>query len=497
MAVYTAKQIYGFAREAGFSPDQSATMTAIALAESGGNSRAHNPSGEDSRGLWQINLDAHRSWAGGVDLYDPVENAKAAYRISREGHDISPWTVTHGGGSARYLQHRAEAQTAAVLNGDDPGLGVWTGVSGYGSSVAAGNSDGGGGAVPFAAFNSAGQDGGGQDDGNAQAFLDAALRQAGDRYIFGAEASASDADPDAFDCSEIVEWAAAQVGVTVPDGTWLQYLHLKEQGAIVPVEQAINTPGALLFSFSQEPTPGGARPSQAHVAISLGDGKTIEARGTQYGVGSFEASPQRFEYAAVIPGITGSFTPGAPMDAVPKYADADMIDSDADGLIDALELDIGTDATVADTDQDGLSDSYELLKVGTDPTSADTDEDQIGDAIELAMGTDPLAADTNRVGRLDSAEGRAEAYVDTDDDQLSDELEVVLGTDPDSIDSDGDGFVDGMEYMAGFDPTDATDAPSMGGTALGTDDEAADLAAAAQPADAGVLQPSYDEDDDG
>ena len=51
--------------------DQAATMTAIALAESGGNTRATlragkviqraghqgaNPTGEDSRGLWQINV---------------------------------------------------------------------------------------------------------------------------------------------------------------------------------------------------------------------------------------------------------------------------------------------------------------------------------------------------------------------------------------------------------------------------------------------------------
>ena len=48
--------IYAAARQAGFSPDQAVTMTAIALAESGGNPGAHNPNGEDSRGLWQINM---------------------------------------------------------------------------------------------------------------------------------------------------------------------------------------------------------------------------------------------------------------------------------------------------------------------------------------------------------------------------------------------------------------------------------------------------------
>jgi len=133
-------------------------------------------------------------------------------------------------------------------------------------------------------------------------FLDAALRQAGDPYVWGAHTSPADADPGAFDCSELVRWAAARAGVQVPDGSWLQYLDLKQKGALLPVEQALRTPGALLFSFSSEPQPGGGRPSEAHVAISLGDGRTIEARGREHGVGVFEAG-DRFEYGAVIPGL--------------------------------------------------------------------------------------------------------------------------------------------------------------------------------------------------
>jgi cell wall-associated NlpC family hydrolase len=58
----------------------------------------------------------------------------------------------------------------------------------------------------------------------------------------------------------------------------------------------------LLFSFGSEPVPGGPRPAGAHVAISLGDGRTIEARGRKWGVGTWEAG-NRFEYAAVIPGL--------------------------------------------------------------------------------------------------------------------------------------------------------------------------------------------------
>src|SRR4029453_7370253 len=105
-----------------------------------------------------------------------------------------------------------------------------------------------------------------------QAFLDAATAQEGDRYVFGSQASIDDADPDQFDCSDLVRWSAGRVGVDLPDGSWEQYLALKEQGLVIPVEQAVDTPGALLFSFPWEPVPGEGRPGNAHVAISLGDG---------------------------------------------------------------------------------------------------------------------------------------------------------------------------------------------------------------------------------
>ena len=85
-------------------------------------------------------------------------------------------------------------------------------------------------------------------------FLDQAKAQAGDPYVWASEADVGDADPDAFDCSELVQWAAGRVGTNLPDGSWLQYLTLKNQGRIIPVEEAAHTPGALLFHFSSEPT---------------------------------------------------------------------------------------------------------------------------------------------------------------------------------------------------------------------------------------------------
>lgn len=145
----------------------------------------------------------------------------------------------------------------------------------------------------------------GVTNGRTAGFLAAALEQTGDPYVWGATADPDDPDPAAFDCSELVRWAAARVGVDIPDGSWLQYLDLKQRGATVSVEEALRTPGALLFSFDSEPRPGGGRPSGAHVAISLGDGRTIEARGRRYGVGTWEAG-DRFQYAAIVPELSGS-----------------------------------------------------------------------------------------------------------------------------------------------------------------------------------------------
>lgn len=116
-------------------------------------------------------------------------------------------------------------------------------------------------------------------------FLQAALAQKGDRYRFGAETNLNDANPDTFDCSELVQWAAHQAGVNIADGSWNQKAACKP----LSVEEALRTPGALLFK------PG-------HVAISLGDGRTIEAMGTKWGV-VVANGRGRFTSGGLIPGM--------------------------------------------------------------------------------------------------------------------------------------------------------------------------------------------------
>jgi cell wall-associated NlpC family hydrolase len=465
MAIYSARDIYRYARLAGFDPDQATTMTAIALAESDGDSDSHATHGEDSKGLWQINVAAHGDWAARTDLYDPLENAKAAYKVSGGGRDVSPWTTTHGS-NARYLAYRAEAQEAARACGDPGDLGVWTATEGYGHPLSAGHGGGGSADVhpvvdghpvvdvqPAEVPHTA-----------TQKFLDAALAQSGDQYIFGVETRLDDPNPDAFDCSELVQWSAHQAGVDIPDGSWYQYLYLHKQGTTMSVEEALRTPGALLFSFNEEPINGHPRPDRAHVAISLGDGRTIEARNPTKGVGSWDAA-KRFNYAGYIPGLSGgAFTPGIgpALDAggpvhVTMLGAARMpgIDADGDGVTDAREKALGTAAGDADSDHDNLSDGFELMVLHTDPTKADTDGDGISDSMELATGTDPNKPDTDGDGVLDGSRDTT----DTDVDGLTDALERLIGTDPNRADSDGDGFLDGVEYQSKFDPTISTSNP--------------------------------------
>ena len=258
-----------------------------------------------------------------------------------------------------------------------------------------------------------------------QSFLDAALAQRGDTYEFGAENELTDANPAAWDRSELTQWAAQQAGIVIPDGSAPQYLELKARGLLIPVEQAATTPGALLFTFSSEPVEGGARPDTAQVAISLGNGTTVEAD-DKLGVTSLEVGG-RFQYAAVLPGLqgvtpptpaatavapavpAGASTPAAitPIDLtamMPGYQiDPGMdisdpaADSDADGLTNYFEASIGSNPTLADSDLDGLIDSFEA-SIGTNARLMDTDLDGFTDGMEVRFGTNPLVADATSMG---------------------------------------------------------------------------------------------------
>lgn len=118
-----------YAYTAGFRAGDLVNAIAAAWAESDFIVDAHNPVGEDSRGLWQINISGNQRLevdSAPVDperlLDDPAYNARAAFAVSGNGADWCPW-CTLGNvdyvdaleGTGDYATHFAEnARTVAV-----------------------------------------------------------------------------------------------------------------------------------------------------------------------------------------------------------------------------------------------------------------------------------------------------------------------------------------------------------------------------------------------
>jgi hypothetical protein len=132
----TMEQLVGLAKGAGFDDNEAVIMAAIAMAESSGNSKAHNKKPPDnSYGLWQINmynkLGPARLREYGLSsydqLFDPVTNAKAAYSI-RRGSGFHAWSVYTSGRYRRFLSQAQAAKTAPSLR-VSPSTSISTGIS--------------------------------------------------------------------------------------------------------------------------------------------------------------------------------------------------------------------------------------------------------------------------------------------------------------------------------------------------------------------------------
>ena len=126
-------------------------------------------------------------------------------------------------------------------------------------------------------------------------YMRAMVAQERDRYVFGTEVSPLDPDPHKFDCSELVEWACVRAGLRMPDGAYNQWKACRR----ITVDEGLRTYGALLFGGDGT---GVGRDAITHVAGSLGDGTTIEARGRKWGVGTW-SGVGRFNFAGLIPGV--------------------------------------------------------------------------------------------------------------------------------------------------------------------------------------------------
>jgi peptidoglycan hydrolase-like protein with peptidoglycan-binding domain len=145
-------------------------------------------------------------------------------------------------------------------------------------------------------------------------------------YVLGARVPMNNASYHGpWDCAEFVSWCIYQtygmlLGTrpTNPStgdaytGYWVE--DVLAARANIDVGQAIRTKGAILLRRPR--TRASGEHAIGHIAISRGDGSTIEARGRKYGVVIVpDAEGRVWDYGALIPGVqyvTGAAPPYAP-----------------------------------------------------------------------------------------------------------------------------------------------------------------------------------------
>jgi hypothetical protein len=149
MSKLSPEQVARHAHDAGFRGQDLTIAVAVALAESGGDPRAHNATPPDnSYGLWQVNMlgslgPARRDEFGlesNRELFDPAVNARAANKISGDGQSWTPWTTYTSGAYKRHLDEARRGVEAMKRGGSQGGSG-----GGAGGGSGGGRSRGNGG----------------------------------------------------------------------------------------------------------------------------------------------------------------------------------------------------------------------------------------------------------------------------------------------------------------------------------------------------------------
>ncbi len=124
----------------------------------------------------------------------------------------------------------------------------------------------------------------------------------------------------------------------------------------------------------------------------------------------------RTDFRGALVGVSDKGTVNSTVEAGVRYvfgahvppsftADGGPKDSDADGLTDDEEMQLGTDPHHVDTDKDGLGDYDEVKVHKTNPLNPDTDFDALKDGPEVFHYlTDPNQRDTDKGGVADGHE---------------------------------------------------------------------------------------------
>jgi Tol biopolymer transport system component len=156
---------------------------------------------------------------------------------------------------------------------------------------------------------------------------------------------------------------------------------------------------------------GGEKPHRFHMTVSLENSqpRTLQGEILSRGLLPGWVIPLLFSlcgmFAVVAGGYYGLFY--LPNTHATQTAAAVSImnsDPDQDGLSNADEEREGTDPNKADTDRDGLIDGVEVDIHGTDPKDRDSDEDNLFDGVEVneIKCANPNVPDTDRDGVVDN-----------------------------------------------------------------------------------------------
>lgn len=144
-------------------------------------------------------------------------------------------------------------------------------------------------------------------------------KHVGEPYVLGTVVPKDDADyKGPWDCAEFVSWLYYQVfGILYgcPDdqgdphtvdaysGYWAR--DANTLGQIITVEQAKATPGAAILRFAGSGEVG-------HIAISDGNGGTVEAHGKLDGITNSVVDGRRWDMGILVPGVTYKPNPTMP-----------------------------------------------------------------------------------------------------------------------------------------------------------------------------------------
>lgn len=115
---YGLAQLQSLSRQAGWPESLIAKAAAIWMYESGGNPNAHNPNGEDSWGLPQINLPFHPTMTA-AKAREPLTALRYAYKLYKARPDWGDWYNSNKKYNSNYKGIAAQSRAIYAAGGNN------------------------------------------------------------------------------------------------------------------------------------------------------------------------------------------------------------------------------------------------------------------------------------------------------------------------------------------------------------------------------------------